>query len=86
MAVSPGSGRGTRGPCVNNGRRFTGTNSLILCLAGVEGGYRSRCWMTRAQGKRYGGYFATLAHELDHWTGHGTRLAGDIKNRFGDPE
>ena len=32
------------------------------------------------------GYFATLAHELGHWTGHGKRLARDFKGRFGDPE
>ena len=31
-------------------------------------------------------YFATLAHELGHWTGHGKRLARDFKGRFGDPE
>ena len=31
-------------------------------------------------------YFATLAHELGHWTGHRKRLARDFKGRFGDPE
>ena len=31
-------------------------------------------------------YFAALAHELGHWTGHGKRLAQDFKGRFGDPE
>ena len=25
----------------------------------------------------------TLAHELSHWTGHSSRLARDLKNRFG---
>ena len=196
-------------PLRHNGRRFTGTNSLILCLAADEAGYRSRYWMTRAQGKRCGGrvprdrygtwvlrpviaplpaavldpaagllppgtrrvwktrdgkplrmrteryhvfnaeqieglpprfyaaperdepdlqraeqffgaigarieeggdtasyspikdlirmprsawfhrdvgYFATLAHELGHWTGNGKRLARDFKGRFGDPD
>lgn len=29
-------------------------------------------------------YHATLLHELTHWTGHETRLARDLKNRFGD--
>jgi len=31
----------------------------------------------------YDHYYATLAHELSHWTGHGSRLARDLKNRFG---
>lgn len=28
-------------------------------------------------------YYATLAHELSHWTGHGSRLDRNLKNRFG---
>lgn len=28
-------------------------------------------------------YYATLAHELLHWTGHSSRLDRDLKNRFG---
>lgn len=28
-------------------------------------------------------YRATLAHELAHWTGHGSRLARDLAGRFG---
>ena len=28
-------------------------------------------------------YYATLAHELSHWSGHSSRLARDLKNRFG---
>jgi antirestriction protein ArdC len=28
-------------------------------------------------------YYATLAHELSHWTGHSTRLGRDLRNRFG---
>jgi antirestriction protein ArdC len=28
-------------------------------------------------------YYATLAHELSHWTGHGSRLDRDLKHRFG---
>ena len=28
-------------------------------------------------------YYATLAHELSHWTGHACRLARDLGNRFG---
>lgn len=28
-------------------------------------------------------YYATLMHELTHWTGHQTRCARDLKNRFG---
>lgn len=31
----------------------------------------------------YEHYYATLAHELSHWTGHPTRLDRDLKNRFG---
>jgi antirestriction protein ArdC len=31
----------------------------------------------------YDHYYATLAHELSHWTGHGSRLARDLKNRLG---
>lgn len=31
----------------------------------------------------YDHYYATLAHELSHWTGHGSRLGRDLKNRFG---
>ena len=29
-------------------------------------------------------FYATLFHELTHWTGHSSRLARDMKNRFGD--
>jgi len=28
-------------------------------------------------------YYATLAHELSHWTGHASRLDRDLKHRFG---
>lgn len=28
-------------------------------------------------------YYATLSHELSHWTGHASRLGRDLKNRFG---
>lgn len=28
-------------------------------------------------------YYATLAHELSHWTGHVSRLDRNLKNRFG---
>ena len=28
-------------------------------------------------------YYATLAHELSHWSGHSSRLGRDLKNRFG---
>ena len=28
-------------------------------------------------------YYATLAHELSHWTGHASRLERNLKNRFG---
>ena len=31
----------------------------------------------------YDHYYATLAHEHSHWTGHGSRLDRDLKNRFG---
>lgn len=29
-------------------------------------------------------YYATLFHELGHWTGHQSRLARDFRGRFGD--
>jgi antirestriction protein ArdC len=29
-------------------------------------------------------YYATLAHEATHWSGHGSRLDRDLKGRFGD--
>ena len=28
-------------------------------------------------------YYATVAHELSHWTGHSSRLDRDLRNRFG---
>ncbi len=31
----------------------------------------------------YDHYYATLAHELSHWTGHGSRLGRDLAHRFG---
>lgn len=31
----------------------------------------------------YDHYYATLAHELSHWTGHASRLARDLAHRFG---
>lgn len=30
-------------------------------------------------------YYATLLHELTHWTGHESRLSRDLKNSFGTP-
>ncbi len=30
------------------------------------------------------GYYATLLHELTHWTGHGRRLDRDLSGRFGN--
>ncbi|MDF1835609.1 MAG: zincin-like metallopeptidase domain-containing protein [Alteraurantiacibacter sp. bin_em_oilr2.035] len=33
--------------------------------------------------KGFDHYYATLAHELSHWTGHSSRLDRDLKNRFG---
>ncbi len=32
------------------------------------------------------GYYATFLHELTHWTGHASRLARPLDNRFGTPE
>jgi len=32
------------------------------------------------------GYYATLLHELTHWTGHESRNNRDIKNKFGTPK
>lgn len=29
-------------------------------------------------------YYATLAHEATHWTGHASRLARDLRGRFGE--
>lgn len=29
-------------------------------------------------------YYATLAHESTHWTGHGSRMDRDLSGRFGD--
>ena len=29
-------------------------------------------------------YYATLAHEVTHWTGHASRCARDLKGRFGE--
>jgi antirestriction protein ArdC len=29
-------------------------------------------------------YYAVLLHELVHWSGHGSRLARNLRNRFGD--
>lgn len=31
----------------------------------------------------YEHYYATLAHELSHWTGHASRLDRSLRNRFG---
>lgn len=31
----------------------------------------------------YDHYYATLAHELSHWSGHSSRLDRNLKNRFG---
>jgi antirestriction protein ArdC len=33
--------------------------------------------------ENYDHYYATLAHELSHWTGHESRLARDMRHRFG---
>ena len=29
-------------------------------------------------------YYATLAHEATHWTGHASRCARDLRGRFGE--
>ncbi len=34
-------------------------------------------------GTRTENYYAVLMHELTHWTGHETRCARDLRNRFG---
>lgn len=34
----------------------------------------------------YAAYGAVASHELTHWTGHPSRLARDLKNRFGDEQ
>lgn len=34
--------------------------------------------------KDQAGYYATLAHEMTHWTGHESRLAREFGKRFGD--
>ena len=34
-------------------------------------------------GTRTENYYAVLMHELTHWTGHPTRCARDLRNRFG---
>jgi len=45
---------------------------------------RDRVTMPRAElFEAYDHYYATLAHELSHWTGHSSRLDRDLKNRFG---
>lgn len=28
-------------------------------------------------------YWSTMLHELTHWTGHGSRLDRDVRNKFG---
>lgn len=33
-----------------------------------------------------GDYYATLTHELTHWTAHPTRLGRDLSGRFGDAD
>ena len=37
-----------------------------------------------ASGTRSKNYYAVLLHELTHWTGHPSRCARDLRNRFGD--
>ena len=32
------------------------------------------------------GYYATLAHEFGHWTGHKSRLQRDMRGSFGSPD
>ncbi len=44
-----------------------------------EGLFTGTASMTRDEG-----YYATLAHELVHWTGNQSRLARDMGKRFGD--
>lgn len=31
-------------------------------------------------------YYATLYHEIGHWTGHASRLARELSGRFGEPQ
>ncbi|XOV85299.1 MAG: ArdC family protein [bacterium] len=38
----------------------------------------------RARFKSAGDYYATLTHELTHWTAHKSRLARDLSGKFGD--
>jgi antirestriction protein ArdC len=66
---------------------FFGSIGAELRLHGSEAYYEptiDRITMPpAAQFDGYDHYYATLAHELSHWTGHGSRLARDLKNRFG---
>ena len=48
-------------PLRHNGRRFTGTNSLILCLAGEEEGQRCRHWMSGLRGRGTAGALRVVA-------------------------
>lgn len=38
----------------------------------------------RSRFETAGNFYAVNLHELTHWTGHPTRCARDLKNRFGD--
>ena len=55
-------------------------------LLALDGGRCLRIRLTMPPAElfeAYGHYYATLAHELSHWTGHSSRLDRDLKNRFG---
>ena len=67
--------------------RFFGTIGANLRHQGCEAYYEptvDRVTMPPAElFEGYNHYYATLAHELSHWTGHSSRLDRDLKNRFG---
>ena len=68
-------------------RKFVDTSGADVRHGGVRAYYDPNADYIRVpDARRFDGaddYFATVLHELAHWTGHASRLARDLTGRFG---
>ncbi|WP_376100655.1 zincin-like metallopeptidase domain-containing protein (plasmid) [Roseomonas sp. CCTCC AB2023176] len=81
-------------PCLAEEARIAGAERFFRALPGLDLRHGGTAAFYAPEGDYVGlpafgdfrtaeGYYATLAHEVTHWTGHPSRLARDLTGRFG---
>lgn len=67
---------------------FIESTGALICFGNYGPSYSPAPDLIRCPERRRfataGDYYATLTHELTHWTAHESRLARDLSGRFGD--